>query len=151
MDDGREKRNDARGRARILGFLLVYGLWSMVYGPAQAEAGMKFKISASNPSEFNEQTVSVKSYLPKGIQPDNVIDAGGLEIGYDVKQGQCYVHKEVVFAVKSSVTYVVEIDDIWLMDGAELEKQRAYARQLRDELQDSEYAEVAGQLTEGIE
>ena len=112
---------------------------------------MKFKISASNPSEFNEQTVSVKSYLPKGIQPENVIDAGGLEIGYDVKQGQCYVHKEVVLAVKSSVTYVVEIDDIWLMDGAELEKQRAYARQLRDELQDSEYAEVAGQLTEGIE
>ena len=151
MDDGREKRNDVRGPARILGFLLVYSLWSMVYGLTQVEAGVMLKISASNPSEFSEQEVAIKSYLPKGIQPENVIDAGGLEIGYDVKQGQCYVQKKVVIPMKTTVSYNVEIEDIWLIDKEMLEKYRAYALQLRDQLQDSEYADVSAKLTEGIE
>ena len=123
----------------------------MVYGLTQVEAGVMLKISASNPSEFSEQEVAIKSYLPKGIQPENVIDAGGLEIGYDVKQGQCYVQKKVVLPAKTAVSYNVEIEDIWLIDKEMLEKYRAYALQLRDQLQDSEYADVSAKLTEGIE
>jgi diguanylate cyclase (GGDEF)-like protein len=133
----------------ILNFL--FSIFAIVFFLTTAEAGVKFKISASNPSEFNEQKVVVKSYLPKGIQPENVIDAGGLEIGYDVRKGQCYVHTEVLLAVKSSTTYLVEIDDIWLIDAAELEKQRMYTRRLGEELQGSSYAGASTPLIEEIE
>jgi len=66
--------------------LFVFGLWSLVFGLASADASVTLKVSASNPSEFQEQTLTVKSYLPKGIRPENVLNAGGLEIGYDVKK-----------------------------------------------------------------
>lgn len=116
---------------------------------------MTLKVSASNPSAFQEQTVSVKSYLPKGIRPENVLDAGGLEIGYDVKKGQCYVHKELVLPPKESVSYNVVIDDIWLVDGEDLERQRNYTYKLRDQLLRSDYAEtakaVAGEIEAGIQ
>ncbi len=130
---------------------MVYGLSFMVYGPLQAEADVTLKVSASNPSEYNEQTVPIKSYLPHGIQPENVLDAGGLEVGYDVKQGQCYVYKEVVLPVKGAVSYIVRIQDIWLITLEILEKHRLYAYELRDQLQASEYASISSQLVAQIE
>ena len=66
--------------------LFVFGLWSLVFGATSADASVTLNVSASNPSAFQEQTLTVKSYSPKGIRPENVLDAGGLEIGYDVKR-----------------------------------------------------------------
>ncbi|GEM_PF-4344990 len=130
---------------------LVFGLWFLVFGLAPAQASVTLKVSASNPSEFQEQTLTVKSYLPKGIRPENVVDAGGLEIGYDVKKGQCYVHKEVVLPAKESVSYNVVIDDIWLVNEEELERQRNYTNKLKDQLSKSEYAETAKAVADEIE
>ncbi|MBI3617065.1 MAG: GGDEF domain-containing protein [Candidatus Omnitrophica bacterium] len=120
-----------------------------------AQASVTLKVSASNPSEFQEQTVPIKSYLPKGIRPENVLDTGGLEVGYDVKKGQCYVRKEVVLPAKGSVSYNVVIDDIWLVDEEDLERQRNYTYKLRDQLLRSDYAgtakAVAGEIEAGIQ
>lgn len=148
---------DSRRRGRISGFLvyglwsIVYGLWSIVYGLPQAGASVTLKVTASNPSQFSEREVDVKSYLPKGIKPENVISAGDLSVGYDVQRGQCYVYKEVVLAMETTVSYTVEIDDIWLMDQDALEKQRRYVYELRDQLQDSPYAGISRQLTSEME
>lgn len=116
-----------------------------------AEASVTLKVSASNPSEFQEQTLTVKSYLPKGIRPENVLNAGGLEIGYDVKKGQCYVHKDLVLPAKGAATFNVEIDDIWLVNEGEMERQRNYTYKLRDQLLNSQYAETAKAVTGEIE
>lgn len=130
---------------------LVFSLCFLVFGLAPAQASVTLKVSASNPSEFQEQTVSVKSYLPKGIRPENVVDAGGLEIGYDVKKGQCYAHKEVVLPPKGSASYNVVIDDIWLISEEDLERQRDYTYKLRDQLLKSAYAETAEAVSGEIE
>ena len=131
--------------------LFVFCLLSLVFGLASADASVTLKVSASNPSEFQEQTLAVKSYLPKGIRPENVINAGGLEIGYDVKKGQCYVHKELVLPPKGSANFNVEIDDIWLVNEEDLERQRDYVYKLRDQLLKSDYAETARAVVGEIE
>lgn len=122
---------------------------------AVADASVTLKVSASNPSEFQEQAVPIKSYLPKGIRPENVLDTGGLEVGYDVRKGQCYVRKEVALPAKGSVSYNVVIDDIWLVNEEGLERQRNYTYKLRDQLLRSDYAEtakaVAGEIEAGIQ
>ena len=130
---------------------MVFGLWSLVFGPASADASVTLKVSASNPSEFQEQTVPIKSYLPKGIRPENVLDTGGLEVGYDVKKGQCYVRKEVVLPAKESVSYNVVIDDIWLVNEEDLERRRNYTYKLRDQLLRSDYAGTAKAVAGEIE
>jgi len=135
---------------KTIGYSVIV-FWSLILGAASANASVTLKVSASNPSEFQEQTLTVKSYLPKGIRPENVLDAGGLEIGYDVKKGQCYVHKEVVLPAKESVSYNVVIDDIWLVNEEELERQRNYTYKLRDQLLRSDYAETAKAVTAEIE
>jgi len=131
--------------------LFVFGLWSLVFGLASADASVTLKVSASNPSEFQEQTLTVKSYLPKGIRPENVLNAGGLEIGYDVKKGQCYVHKGLVLPPKGSANFNVEIDDIWLVNEEDLGRQRDYVYKLRDQLLKSDYAETARAVVGEIE
>ncbi len=117
-------------------------------------ASVKLKVSASNPSPFQEQVVPVKSYLPKGIGPQDIINAGGLTIGYDIRKGQYYVYKEVVLAPKEMAVYQVEINDIWLISEADLEKQRAYINKLTDRLKNSQYAKsvqkLIGEIDESI-
>jgi len=115
------------------------------------EASVILKISASNPSRFSEREVSVKSFLPKGIRPENVIDAGGLEIGYDVKRGQCYVYKDLTLDAQSSVSFDVEIDDIWLISEETLEDLSDKAGALVEKLEETEYDKVSSELKEEIE
>ena len=76
---------------------------------------------------------------------------GGLEVGYDVKKGQCYVHKEVVLPAKESVSYNVVIDDIWLVNEEDLERRRNYTYKLRDQLLRSDYAGTAKAVAGEIE
>ena len=130
---------------------ILFACCILIFGAVSADASVTLKVSASNPSEFQEQTVPIKSYLPKGIRPENVLDTGGLEVGYDVKKGQCYVHKEVVLPAKGSVSYNVVIDDIWLVNEEDLERQRNYTYKLRDQLLRSDYAETAKAVVGEIE
>ena len=140
-----------RGTQYLIRIKYCVPLFVLVFGLAPAEASVTLKVSASNPSEFQEQTLTVKSYLPKGIRPENVMNAGGLDIGYDIKKGQCYVHQELVLPPKESVTFNVEIEDIWLVNEEELERQRNYTYKLRDQLLKSDYAETAKAVVGEIE
>lgn len=130
----------------------IFSFLSLVFGlTLQAEASVTLKVTASNPSSISERKVDVKSYLPKGIRPENVISSGELSVGYDVQRGQCYVYKEVTLPAEATATYMVEIDDIWTIDQGALEKHRLYTHELRDQLQASEYAGISDQLAVEIE
>ena len=94
---------------------------------------------------------SVKSYLPRGIKPENVVEKGELELAYDVRQGQYYVYKEVKLKPKASVTYEIEIEDIWLIDEEKLNTLKSHAEELAGKLKKTEYKEVSGKLKEMIE
>jgi len=114
-------------------------------------ASVTLKISASNPSLFTERKVSLKSFLPRGIRPENVIDANGLEIGYDVKQGQCYVYKDLVLEPKSDVSFDVEIDDIWVISDEILTQLGEETADVVSRLAKTEFAEVSMGIQKKIE
>jgi uncharacterized membrane protein YuzA (DUF378 family) len=116
-----------------------------------AEGSVVLKVKATNPSEFEEQEVVVKSYLPRGIKPENVIDRRELELAYDVKQGQYYVYKEVKLKPKESVTYAIEIEDIWLIDTEKLNALKIHTDDLVRKLKKTEYEDVAEKLAEMID
>jgi diguanylate cyclase (GGDEF)-like protein len=119
-------------------------------GAASGYASVTLKISTSNPSSFEAKEIPLKSYLPKGIQSDDVIDAGGLEVGYDDEREQCYVHKSLTLASKDSVTFEVEIEDIWLIEQGELDALEIAADSLAIELRDTQYAEVVLEIQKNI-
>lgn len=131
--------------------LFIAALFIIIFASREAQSGVILKITAENPSQFEERLIPVKLYLPAGIKPQNIIDKGELEIAYDVKQGQYYVYKETALKPQESVTYQVEIEDIWLIDEAKLYVFKSHTEEIADKLKKTEYREVAEKLKEAID
>jgi diguanylate cyclase (GGDEF)-like protein len=123
----------------------------MMLAAAPLYASVTLKVSANNPSLYSQREVPLRSFLPKGLRPDNVIDSGGLDIGYDVKRDQCYVYKDLVLEPKQTVAYNVEIDDIWLIDEETLGSFADKTKALVEKLKDTQYAEASLQVQKDIE
>jgi len=128
---------------------LHFGLILFVATPLYASVTLK--ISAQNPSSFSEKVVPVKTYLPKGIKPDNVIDADVLTIDYDDEREQTYVYKEMTLKPRESVSFNIEIDDIWLFDDDMLNDLRNRTRTIVSQLEQTEYVNKALQMKNDIE
>ena len=93
--------------------VILAGVLLLVTSPL--DASVSLKISASNPSFLEKRVIPIKTYLPKGIMPDHVIESGGLDVDFDEDRGQSYVHKDVELEPQAQVLYNIEIEDIWLV------------------------------------
>ena len=120
-------------------------------GTTLSYASVTLKISASNPSSFEARKIPLKSYLPKGIRPEDVINAGDLAVSYDDELQQCYVHTEMTLEAKASVIYEVEIEDIWLVEQAELDELDNKTDALVSDLRDTQYSEFALQIQKNVQ
>jgi hypothetical protein len=96
----------------------------------QANAGtIVLRILATNPSD-KPQTVQVKSNLPPRVGTNDIVSLGDLELGYDVKNGVYYVHKEAALDPGQTATYDVEIRDIWMIPEKDLADLGAQSKSL---------------------
>lgn len=120
-------------------------------GTTLSYASVTLKISASNPSSFEARKIPLKSYLPKGIRPEDVINAGDLAVSYDDELQQCYVHTEMTLEAKASVIYEVEIEDIWLVEQDELDELDNKTDALVSDLRDTQYSEFALQIQKNVQ
>lgn len=71
-------------------------------------------IKAGNPID-KPQKKAIKSNLPRGIAKSDIINAAGLDVGYDVQNDIYYVHKEIELGPKEIRTFAVEINDVWVI------------------------------------
>ena len=144
---------------RIININCFFYLGLMLLIVAPLYASVTLKISASNPSRFAEKVVPVKTYLPKGITVDHVIDSGGLNVDWDEDRKQAYVHKNLTLEAGDSVSFNIEIEDIWLFSDEFLTGLRDEAMALAAKLEPTDYAskalkiksDIEGYLTEIIE
>ena len=133
---------------RTIQFFL-FGL--VVFTAALSDASVILKVTANNPSSLEKREISLKSYLPKRVRPEHIINADKLEVGYDVKRNQCYVYKTLALEAQAVAHYNVEIDDIWLVEEDVVGQLLSQANDLTGELKDTQYAEVALQIQKHIE
>lgn len=111
---------DLRKAMRRAIFIAVFGFTALMSG--EATAGVTAKIIVVNPSADAVRTLPVKYYLPVDITRDDVLDAGGLEVEYDIENGQYYVTGELELNPKESRTLEVRIRDVWNLPREEVEK-----------------------------
>ncbi len=109
------------------------------------------EIRVGNPSD-ETKTVPIRSSLPERITSDDIIDDGGLNIGYDVKSDTYYVHDTVQLAPRViDKVFRVTMRDIWVIDQEQLDAYRKRAGVLADALSGSEYSKESGDERSKIE
>ncbi len=127
-------------------FLLAVGcLLSSV-----AEANIVVRAVLVNPST-QKRVIPFKSILPKEIKPENVVDAGELEVAYDPSAGAYYVFHDYALGPKESMTVEIELEDVWKIPQDELNGLREEAVRLTKILSNTDYYERATYLKNSIE
>ena len=118
-------------------------------GPGRGS--MRMSVVIVNPSETKTQTIPVKTYLPKEVTPDDVLNSGGLEIEFDTQNSIYYLHREgVELKPKETRTYQVEIKDVWIIPEERLDALRDQTEMTVQRLEGTEYYESAQKLAKTI-
>ncbi|MFB3918434.1 MAG: hypothetical protein ACE14U_00010 [Candidatus Velamenicoccus archaeovorus] len=132
---------------KILFFVLISIFWLL---SAVAEANIVVRATVANPSPTERRTVPFKSYLPKEIKPENIVEMGDLNIAYDTKESAYYLYKDYDLAPRESVLVEIELEDVWKIPQDELASIRSEADKVVKLLQDTDYADRANYLRESI-
>jgi hypothetical protein len=104
-----------------------------------------------NTSTTQKRKIPFRSYLPKEIKPENIVDMGDLEVAFDPKEGTYYVFKDYELAPKETITVEIELEDIWKIPQVEISSLREEAGKLTKVLANTDYYERANYLKNSIE
>jgi len=116
----------------------------------EARAAVKLKVAVVNPSETLSQVAPVKFDLPKGIGPEHIIDIGDMELMYDLESRGYYVHQQVSLEPGEKRVLEVELVDIWLIPGKELEFLEEHSRESLKKIDGTKHHEVGSKLFKKI-
>ena len=116
-----------------------------------AEANIVVRAVVVNTSPSQKRKIPFKSYLPKEIQPKDVVDMGDLDIAFDPKEGAYYVYKDYELDPKQVIQVEIELSDVWKFPQDELNALRADANKVTQTLASTDFRERAMFLKNDIE
>lgn len=96
-------------------------------------------IKVTNPSLTEQKSPSLHQELPAEVKPTDIVDAGGLQVGFDAGRGVSYVYAEAVkLAPTNSYEFEVKVRNPWFSDGEYLNRLRERAATLAKVARDSQ-------------
>ncbi|RKY37477.1 MAG: hypothetical protein DRP78_01015 [Candidatus Omnitrophota bacterium] len=108
------------------------------------------KVVGISSSKTKVQKIVLKSYLPKEITPEDIIDKDDLDLLYDTQQSAYYVYGEYDLSPGESVEREVEMKDIWGISEARIVSLQAEADKTVELLKGTSFAERALFLRDSI-
>jgi len=133
---------------------IVLPLFIFTLFPASARADIQLKVAVVNPSTTEEQTTPVRFNLPKGMGPEDVLDAQDMEVGYDFEKGSYYVYKMVTLKPSEKKVLEVSLRDIWAIPEEEINFLKDHTLALEKKLKNTKHYGVgytlAGKITKKL-
>ncbi len=100
---------------------IVSALLTFAPHPLVFAGELSINLIAVNSSETESKEIDVKYYLPKELQPSDVLDSGELKVDYDVDKMLYYVIGKVNFNPKESKTFKIRVNDVWVITSQEID------------------------------
>jgi hypothetical protein len=117
---------------------------------ARAGSNLVFRLVVVNPSATEVQPATVKSYLPKEVKTDDIVNKGDLQAIYDAQQGSYFVYGEIELKPGEVWEQQVELRDVWFTPDAEIQSLKAETAKYGELVKGTEFAERVGFLTKSI-
>ncbi len=95
-------------------------LFVFIWHPVVFAAELSINLIAVNSSETESKEIDVKYYLPKELEPSDVLDSGELKVEYDVDKMLYFVVGKVKFNPKESKNFKIRVNDVWVITPEEI-------------------------------
>jgi len=106
-------------------------------------------IKVVNPSD-QPQTKVISHHLPTGLTTNDILSLDGMELRYDSTTTTYIVHAEQELGPKQSVSFQVEVNDVWVIPSEELTRLGLHARELRRKIDGTANADRGAALEASI-
>lgn len=125
--------------------VLVYSFVSTAF----AEAEVKFKVLAVNPSDSQSIKAKISQSLPPEIDPNrDLIDKAGLEVVFDPDGNVYTLSGEVELKPRETKTLEVRVRDVWQITAEEVEATKKNLEEQINGLKGTKYHDTAKLLYE---
>jgi hypothetical protein len=105
-------------------------------------ADVIYNILAVNSTDTIKEE-EVKLFLPKEIRMEDVVDAAGLKVDYDVQENLYFVTGKVSLEPKESRTLKVKLKDVWKIHEQDIQEIKEQVDLSIERLKDTEYYDLA--------
>ena len=113
---------------------------------------IKLRIVAVNPSKDKTQKVPIRIYLPKEVIPDDIIDMGPMQVGYDSEKGVYYAYQDAAeLKPQETRVFEVKLEDVWKIKEEELSKVREQTNLALSRLEKTEHFASAKVIVDSID
>ncbi len=110
--------------------------------PGVCQAGkLVIKIRVANPAA-SQRSIPIRSNLPAGVATNDILNAAGLKLGYDVKADTYFLHDTLVLQSKEVVFREIEVRDVWQISEDDVEALGGQVVRLASMLGASRYADL---------
>ncbi len=106
-------------------------------------AAMYINLVAVNPSSTQSRQLPITYYFPKELKPDDVQDAAGLDVDYDIDQACYFVHGVITMLPKESRVIKIQVRDVWYITQQEVDVLRKQMGENLDRVQGTPYDEAS--------
>lgn len=106
---------------------------------------IQMNLTVANPENI-KKTLPVKSYLPKGIQPDDVVQKGDFSISYDFEKSMYYIYQNIEMEPNEKKDLSVGFKDIWVLPLDQIQTLKNHTEKIIKALKDTEYAQASAKL-----
>ena len=131
-------------------FAFLFFICFLFFCAATASASITMRLMAVNPAD-STQPVSIKTYLPLEVKPEDIIYKDDLEVSYDAQQGSYYVYGEYQLKPKEVLEKEVELKDVWVIDPTQVMMLRRDAQEVLESFKKTGYLDRAQLLYNGID
>ncbi len=97
-----------------------------------------------------EHRKEVRSNLPMGVAPEDVLELDGMELRYDVAGDRYYVYRAVDLAPKERVDFRVAMRDVWIVPDDEIALLSEQTQRLGTQLEDTEFGALGAEMAQAI-
>ena len=115
-----------------------------------ADDTVKLKMTVTNPSDTETNTVPVKINLPLGITPEDVVNKGNFKIDYDIDQSRYFAYQDLPLDPGQTMSLEIEMKDIWVVPSDEINSLKTHSQQDMDALKKTAYSQQANLLGSSI-
>lgn len=112
---------------------------------------VKMVIQVKNPMSDALEDQEVIRYLPRGVMPEDVVDAQGFSIKFDPERELYYLHKKMTLQPSETIASTVTFKNSWKIPIARLDHLSETAKGYVERLKGTQYEETALKLNAELE
>lgn len=102
----------------------------------------RFVIDASNP-ESEPKEMAVRSFLPKEVGPDDVLDSQDFDVLYDESKKLYYLEKKEKFGAKENKKYIITVKNKWKIPDEDIRFYKEQTEKLMTLFRDTSFSKYA--------